>query len=50
MTYDERMTMDMYELEPYRLAVEHVGKWALTIARLSGLGIDEQPFHRRTHF
>jgi hypothetical protein len=37
--------MDMYELQPYRLAGEHVGKWALTIMRLSSVGIDEQPFH-----
>jgi hypothetical protein len=38
--------MDLYEIEPYRLAGEHTGKWALTITGLSKSGTDEQPFQK----
>jgi hypothetical protein len=37
--------LDLFEIEPYRLAGERNGKWALTITRLNRFGTDEQPFH-----
>ena len=37
--------MDLFEIEPYRLAGKHEGQWALTITRVNRFGIDEQPFH-----
>jgi hypothetical protein len=38
--------MEVYEIEPYRLAGEHEGKWAMTITRVrrDRDGIEEQPF------
>lgn len=42
-----RERMDFFEIEPYRLAGEHAGKWAMTITlvRRDTLGIKEQPFY-----
>jgi hypothetical protein len=42
-----RERMDFFEIEPYRLAGEHEGKWAMTITlvRQDRLGIEEQPFY-----
>ena len=37
--------LDFFEIEPYRLAGERNGKWALAITRLNRFGTDEQPFH-----
>jgi hypothetical protein len=39
--------MDFFEIEPYRLAGGHHGKWALTLTRVrvDEFGVDEQPFY-----
>jgi hypothetical protein len=42
--------MNCYEFEPYQLAGEPKGKWAITITRLNKLGVDEQPFHGGSTF
>jgi hypothetical protein len=39
--------MGFFEIEPYRLAGEHDGKWAVRLTRVhvSEFGVDEQPLH-----